>query len=162
YYTETDFYGGYAPGARLIQLGRIDPARYGVVGPVYDMFLALVDCLTRNPFVAASAISIVSAVSALLLWFALLRRRIGAVPALAVYLAGFAALSLPWLLFALRSGTAPGSMLFHDLAYDIYAQARGQTWADYQTRLQPGFHSLMGVLFQEPAAVLHREGANLL
>src|SRR5262245_46378174 len=33
YYTESDFYGGYAEGARLFQQGRPDPSRYPVVGP---------------------------------------------------------------------------------------------------------------------------------
>src|SRR5258706_10597996 len=42
YFTETDFYGGYADGARALQRGQLDPARYGVVGPVYDVALALV------------------------------------------------------------------------------------------------------------------------
>jgi len=33
YYTESDFYGGYAPGALQIQAGHLDAGRYGVVGP---------------------------------------------------------------------------------------------------------------------------------
>ena len=35
-------------------------------------------------------------------------------------------------------------------------------WADYQTRLEPGFHSFTDVLRHEPRAVLQREGANLI
>ena len=31
YYAESDFYGGYAAGARLIQSGHLDPSRYPVV-----------------------------------------------------------------------------------------------------------------------------------
>src|SRR5215475_10454788 len=41
-FAETDFYGGYADGARALQRGRLDPARYGVVGPGYEVALALV------------------------------------------------------------------------------------------------------------------------
>ena len=33
YFTETDFYGAYAGGARMIQHGRLIPSRYGVIGP---------------------------------------------------------------------------------------------------------------------------------
>src|SRR5262245_9098432 len=250
YYAESDFYGGYAAGAQLIQHGRLDPARYGVVGPVYEIVLAAVGLLTRNLFVAATTISILSAVAALLLWFAMLRKLAGDAAALTVaallavnstffrygysvttdmlalalaaaalamvilprwrwaplgagalcavaaltrysaiallpgalafylwrpspdgppraratvrFLAGFAVIAVPWLILAVRSGTAPGGMLFHDIAYDIYASARGQTWADYQTRLQPGFHSLIDVATRDPAAVLRREGGDPL
>jgi hypothetical protein len=250
YYAESDFYGGYSEGARLLQQGRLDLARYGVVGPVYEVALALVAFVTRDLFAAAEAISIGSAVSALLLWFELLRRRAGALlalvtvallaanptffrygysvttdmlaflleaaalfamlamrgarapllagvlsalaaltrysaiallpgallcyawldrpagvsrwRALALYLVGFAIVAVPWLVIALRAGTPPGAMLFHDIAYDIYAKARGTTWAEYQTRLQPGFQSLVDVMLRDPGAVLRREGSNLL
>src|SRR5438876_9068411 len=37
YFTESDFYGGYASGARLIQQGRLDFSRYTVVGPVHEL-----------------------------------------------------------------------------------------------------------------------------
>jgi hypothetical protein len=70
--------------------------------------------------------------------------------------------AVPWLIVALRAGAAPGGTLFHDIAYDIYASARGQTWADYQVRLQPGFHSFADVLVRDPAAVVRREGANFM
>lgn len=250
YYAESDFYGGYAAGAQLIQHGRLDPSRYGVVGPVYEIALAAVGWLTNNLFVAATAISILSAVVVLLLWFTVLRKLIDDGAALTViallafnstffryaysvttdmlalalaaaalaavilprgrwaplgagalcgvaaltrysaiallpgalayyawrssadrpprartivqFLAGFAVIALPWLILASRSGTVPGGLLFHDIAYDIYASARGQTWADYQTRLQPGFHSLAEVVARDPVAVLRREGENLL
>ena len=250
YYAESDFYGGYAAGAQLIQHGRLDPSRYGVVGPVYEIALAAVGSLTGDLFVAATAISILSAVIVLLLWFTVLAGLTDAAAALTVtallaanstffryaysvttdmlalavisaalavvllsrgrwgplgagalcavaaltrysaiallpgalayyawrssagrpprartivqFLAGFALIALPWLILSLRSGTVPGGLLFHDIAYDIYASARGQTWADYQTRLQPGFHSLAEVVARDPALVLRREGGNLL
>ncbi|MEK7331422.1 MAG: glycosyltransferase family 39 protein, partial [Candidatus Eisenbacteria bacterium] len=78
YSTETDFYGAYADGARLIQHGHLDPARYGVVGPVYEATLALAGFAVRDLFFAAELISIVATVATLLLWFHLLRRRANA------------------------------------------------------------------------------------
>jgi 4-amino-4-deoxy-L-arabinose transferase-like glycosyltransferase len=212
YYAESDFYGGYAAGAQLIQHGRLDPSRYGVVGPVYEIALAAIGALTGNLFVAATAISILSAVAALMLWFTTLRKLIDDAAALTViallafnstffryaysvttdmlalalasatvaavilprgrwaplgagalcavaaltrysaiallpgalayyawrssagrpprartivqFLAGFAVIAVPWLILALRSGSVPGGLLFHDIAYDIYASAR--------------------------------------
>ena len=78
YSTESDFYGGYAQGARLIQQGRVDPARYDVVGPGYDLVLALVGFVVRDLFSAARLISVASAVATMVLWRAILRRRAGA------------------------------------------------------------------------------------
>src|SRR5207249_2116284 len=63
YFTETDFYGGYAEGARAIQHGHLDPARYGVVGPVYDLALALAGSAVRDLFLAAELLSLLSAVA---------------------------------------------------------------------------------------------------
>ncbi len=78
YFTETDFYGAYAQGARLIQHGTLDPSRYGVIGPFYEIVLALAGFPIRDLFLAAETISVISAAAALLLWFAILERRIGA------------------------------------------------------------------------------------
>ncbi len=77
YFTETDFYGAYAQGARLIQHGHFVPARYGVVGPGYETALALVGFALPDLFLAAEMLSLLSTVAALLLWFGLLRRRAG-------------------------------------------------------------------------------------
>ena len=78
YFTETDFYGAYAAGARLVQAGRLDPSRYGVVGPVYEVVLGLVGFAFRDLFLAAQAISALASAGTLLLLFALLRRRLDA------------------------------------------------------------------------------------
>ena len=75
YSTETDFYGAYADGARTIQQGRLDPARYGVVGPGYEVALALAGFLVRDLFLAAELLSAAAMVATMLLWFQLLRRR---------------------------------------------------------------------------------------
>ena len=76
--TETDFYGDYARGARMVQQGRIVPARYGVVGPVYEVTLALAGFIVRDLFLAAQLLSVAAMTGALLAWFFLLRRRVGA------------------------------------------------------------------------------------
>jgi 4-amino-4-deoxy-L-arabinose transferase-like glycosyltransferase len=69
---------------------------------------------------------------------------------IAQFLAGFALIALPWLILALRSGTVPGGLLFHDIAYDIYANARG----DRRGRItRHGFsrvHSLAEVVSRDP------------
>ena len=75
YYTETDFYGGYAIGARLLQAGHFDASRYGVVGPGYELAVALIGALTRDLFAAGEAISVMSAMLTVVLWFTLVRRR---------------------------------------------------------------------------------------
>ncbi len=75
YMTETDFYGQYAAGARLIQHGHLEPSRYGVVGPVYEIALALAGLVARNLFLAAGLLSVAASAATLFLWAALLRRR---------------------------------------------------------------------------------------
>src|SRR5262249_5241519 len=77
YFTETDFYGGYAEGARLIQHGRLDPSRYSVVGPGYEVALALAGFVARDLFVAAEWLSLIATVATVLLLFDLLARRAG-------------------------------------------------------------------------------------
>jgi len=249
YFTESDFYGGYAEGARLIQHGHLDPRRYGVIGPVYEVALALVGLAIPALFRAAETLSVLAAVAMLGLWFEIVRRRFGALaglwtvaflvanptflrygysattdvfatalqagalfavlagrgrwaPVLAgalaalafltrynaiylvpaglaaylfferpeglgrgraalLFLGGFAALAVPWVAIALASGAAPGSLLFHNVAYDVYAKGRGISWDEYQHRLQPGFHSVLDVLARDPGAVVARELENL-
>jgi len=75
YSTETDFYGSYIDGARMIQHGRLDPTHYGVVGPGYELVLAMVGFLVRDLFIAAEVISMVSAAAVVMFWFYILRRR---------------------------------------------------------------------------------------
>jgi tetratricopeptide (TPR) repeat protein len=74
YFTETDFYGAYAEGARLVQQGRLEPARYGVVGPGYEVALAIAGLVVRDLFLAAELLSVVSALVIAGVWHALLRR----------------------------------------------------------------------------------------
>src|SRR5262249_42499741 len=70
-----DFYGGYVQGARAIQHGVIDPLRYGVVGPVYEIVLALIGFAIPRLFLAAELLSLISVLAGAVLWFDLLRRR---------------------------------------------------------------------------------------
>ncbi|HYM80221.1 MAG TPA: glycosyltransferase family 39 protein, partial [Candidatus Limnocylindria bacterium] len=74
-FTETDFYGAYAEGARLLQQGQIDPTRYRVVGPGYEAALALFGLPFRDLLLAAEMLSLVSMVAGWLLWVVLLKRR---------------------------------------------------------------------------------------
>ena len=78
YFTESDFYGAYARGARLIQHGHLLPSRYTVVGPGYEIALALAGLAVRNLYVAAQLLSAVSAAFIAWAWFTLLSRRVDA------------------------------------------------------------------------------------
>jgi hypothetical protein len=94
YFTETDFYGAYAEGARLVQHGRLDPTRYGVIGPGYEIALAVAGFVVRDLLLAAELLSVLSAVAIVLFWFHLVRRR---VDALAGALAALFIASNAWL-----------------------------------------------------------------
>ena len=78
YFTESDFYGAYAQGARLVQHGQLIPSRYTVVGPGYEVAIALLGFVIPNLFLAAQLLSAVSASAIAGLWFMLLRRRVDA------------------------------------------------------------------------------------
>jgi hypothetical protein len=248
-YTETDFLGGYVQGAQAIQAGHLDPARYAVVGPVYEITLALIGFLSRDLWVAGKLISVAAAWGTLLFWFLLLERRVGAVAGLwtlsflavnpilvrygsstttdalatlvqaaallvlfgrsgrwtplwaglltgvavltrynaiyllpialaseawrpssgsasrrrvaALFLAGFASLTVPWLARSIAWGHWPGEGLFHNVAFDVFGRGQGVSWDEYQTRLGPQFGSLWDVVGHDPAGLLHRWLDNL-
>jgi hypothetical protein len=250
YSTETDFYGAYADGARLIQHGHLDPTRYGVVGPVYEMVLALAGLVVSDLFFAAELISVVATVATLLLWFQLLRRRASArlalfaalfmaanpyfvrygytasTDALALALqaaslalllarpgrraaagaglvaaaafltrytaivllpagllaaagggrlpspgssrrdetlafaAGFAVPVALWLGYCLAHGAGFAFSLHHNLAYEVFARARGISWDAYQRDLQPRFRTLWDVIAYDPSAVARQVAVN--
>ena len=89
YHAESDFYGGYAAGARLIERGHLDPARYPVVGPVYECALALIGILPLDLFLLAKLLSVASAAAVLSALATLVQRRMpgratGAIAALAL------------------------------------------------------------------------------
>lgn len=247
-FTETDFYGAYAAGARLIQHGQLLPARYGVIGPGYEVALALVGFVVRDLFLAAELLAFVSTVGALVLWSALFTRRVNArlalvaalfmatnatffrygyaattdafagllqagalflllgvagpralagagllaaaafltrynaiallpagllaifaravpgLPAIGVgrlraalmFVAGFLAPVVPWVLFSLANGGRLELQLHHNIAYEVFARSKGMVWDDYQKYLQPQFHSLWDVIARDPGAVFAR------
>lgn len=82
YLTESDFYSGYAHGAREILHGRVDFARYGVYGPVYEFLLAAVGLLVPDLFAAARWLSALATVVMLLAWWRVAERRFDALSAL--------------------------------------------------------------------------------
>ena len=75
YHAESDFYGGYADGARQIEHGHLDPARYPVVGPVYEITLAVLGFTGLDLFLIAKLLSVAAACVALACMAALARRR---------------------------------------------------------------------------------------
>jgi tetratricopeptide (TPR) repeat protein len=247
-FAETDFYGAYAEGARALQRGVLDPSRYGVVGPGYELALAALGLVVRDLFLAAELLSAAAMVAGLLLWFRILSQRAdprlalvtvallaanpvffrygysvtndalafalqagalaalllgqgwraalaaGALTALAfltrynavallpaalvaflagatlfadrrraalVFTAGFAALVGPWVAFSLAHGQSFSFQFHHNIAYDVFARARGIAWDDYQKLLQPEFQTLADVIARDPMAVLRRELFNV-
>lgn len=276
YMTETDFYGAYAQGARMVQSGQLDPSRYGVIGPGYEIALALVGFIVRDLFFAAELLSFVSSIAVLALWFVLLRRRANAmtgffavlfiavnahflrhaysaatdtlaialqagalfallapraarsghvplvappraapqreeapaaagaaapapsdrrwllagiltalafltrynaislVPAsliailagataaphrlraAALYCGGFLLVVGPWMLYSVTHGGSFALQLHHNIAYEVFAKARGIPWDDYQRTMQPQFHNLWDVIAKDPKAVFSR------
>ncbi len=78
YMAETDFYGAYAEGARLVEHGRLVPSRYGVIGPGYEVLLGLVGFVIPNLFFAAEFLSLAATLATLGFWFAILRRLLDA------------------------------------------------------------------------------------
>jgi tetratricopeptide (TPR) repeat protein len=243
YMTETDFYGQYAQGARLIQRGHLEPARYGVVGPGYELALAAAGLVVRDLFLAAGLLSLVSSALTLLLWSTLLRRRAdaraalgaalflatnatffrygysvttdafalllqsaalavllarpglraaagaGVLAALAfltrynagvllpaglvaiaaggalqekrgraalLFAAGFLLPVLPWVVYSFARGTGVTFQLHHNIAYEVFARAKGIPWDTYQRTMQPQFHDLADVIARDPGAVARR------
>src|SRR5262245_416854 len=247
-FAESDFYGGYVDGARALLHGHLDPSRYGVVGPGYEVALALLGIVLPNLFLAAELLSAAGMVTALALWIRILHRRVdprlaliaalflatnatffrygysvtndalafalqagaltalllgatnrsaliaGVLAALAfltrynavalvpaglvamlaggtlhadrrraslVFVAGFAALVVPWVVYSLASGQSFSFQFHHNIAYDVFARAKGIPWDDYQKLLQPQFKTLGDVIARDPGAVFRRELFNV-
>src|SRR5689334_21054688 len=235
YFTETDFYGGYAPGVRALLAHGLDPARYGVVGPVYELVLGLLSLLPVELYRLAQFLSLAATAGFALLFSGWIERRFGrgagwitallvvtnptvfryaytastdalfafvlvlaftlAFPArptrtsslLAGLVAGIATLTrytgiafvplgllapwwpgrtpvgrplaacgaflagvllvfAPWWAFTAARGAPPALRFYHNLAYDVYARARGITWDDYQDKIEAEFPTFASVL----------------
>ena len=255
-FTETDFYGAYAQGARAIQSGHLDPRRYAVVGPGFELMLAGVGLVVRDLFLAAELISLAAMVAALVLWRVTLRRLAGpgvALVAVAVlacnsqvlrygyavttdalamalqaaalcvlvtragpramaaagalaagafltrythgvlllvgpiallagwtsgaqagalprgarvrlalaYLSGFAAIVAPWIVFSAAHGGGGAIQLHHNIAYEVFARAKGIPWDTYQREMQSQFPTPWSVIARDPGAVFSRLLFNL-
>ena len=122
---ETDFYGGYGPGARLIQQGHLDPRRYAVVGPLFEVVLALAGFVIRDLYLAATLISLAGSVVALALWGDLLRRRAGA--PLAAITVLFLALNATWFRYAWSATTDALALGLQALAIWLLCAPRTST-----------------------------------
>ncbi len=81
-FTETDFYGSYGPGARALLQGHLDPAHYGVVGPMFEFLLAGFGLVIHDLFTAAELLAVIAMTTTLGFWRSLLMRRANAAVAL--------------------------------------------------------------------------------
>jgi len=254
YFTETDFYGGYAPGVKALWAHGLDPSRYAVVGPVYELLLGLLGRSGLDLFRLAQGLSLASTVATLALWSGWLEARFGRgagwisallmatnptlfryaytastdapylalasaafvclfprratlrtlvlggalaalatltrytgivlvglgllapfvpgaaddpapwhgrrVRALAAVLVGAMVVFGPWWAFTLTRGAPPTLRFYHNLAYEVYARARGITWDNYQRTLEKDFPTFQSVLTRDPGAVASRLAAN--
>jgi 4-amino-4-deoxy-L-arabinose transferase-like glycosyltransferase len=251
YFVETDFYGGYAPGVHALWAHGLDPSRYGVVGPVYELVLALLGLSGLDLFRLAQALSLVATLATLALWsqwfagrfgrgagwiaalliasnptvfrysytastdalfvalasaafvclfprtprrgalaaagalagLATLTRYTGIVlvplgvlatvwpwgmspwrgrrvRSTAVFLLAVLAVLGPWWVVVTMKGAPPTLRFYHNLAYEVYARARGLTWDEYQVHLEEEFPTLGAVLAKDPAAVVTRLALN--
>jgi tetratricopeptide (TPR) repeat protein len=254
YFVETDFYGGYAPGVRALWATGLDPSRYGVIGPVYEIVLGLLALTRVDLFRLAQFLSLGSTVLTIALASHWVGRRFGSgagwisallmatnpttvryaytastdalfvlvltaafvalfppgegVPPtrrmlLAGLLAGLATLTRytgiaivplgllvplwpgvsnpwsgrrvratalfalgvflvfgPWWGFTTIRGAPPTLRFYHNLAYEVYARARGVTWDNYQLSLQKEFPTFRSVIDRDPGAVVRRVAAN--
>jgi 4-amino-4-deoxy-L-arabinose transferase-like glycosyltransferase len=124
YATETDFYGDYARGAeQLLRHGIFDPTRYSVVGPGYEVMLALATAIVRSTFVAAQLLSTLAAAVTLLAWFQLLRGRVGAFAAMATTL--IVATNPTFLRYGYSATTDALALAFQATALYLMFSARG-------------------------------------
>lgn len=128
YGVESDFYGGYAGGARAIQNGVWDFRRYVVVGPVYESVLALTGRLVPDLFTAAKLISVAAASGTVCLWFLLLSRLIGTSAAL--WAGCFLAINPHFLRYGYAASTDMLAVLFQSACMFSLLAARGR-WAPF-------------------------------
>ena len=75
--------------------------------------------------------------------------------------AGFTLPTAAWALYSLAHGATPASRLYHNVAYEVFAHARGISWDRYEYQLEPQFHSLRDVIARDPSAVARRLFFNL-
>lgn len=84
YHAESDFYGGYRDGALLVRHGHLDPARYIVVGPVYETLLAAIGAAGGDLYTLAKLMSVAAACATLVAWSGMLAIAAGEWAAIAI------------------------------------------------------------------------------
>src|SRR5207248_3071830 len=72
------------------------------------------------------------------------------------FAAGFVAPVLPWVAFSLASGAHFRFMLHHNIAYEVFAHARGIAWDTYERRMESQFPTPWSVFARDPGAVMAR------
>jgi hypothetical protein len=77
YHAESDFYGGYRAGALLMRHGVIDPARFGIVGPLYEALLAIFGATGADLYTLAKLLSVAAACATLIAWSDMLAVGVG-------------------------------------------------------------------------------------
>jgi hypothetical protein len=68
---------------------------------------------------------------------------------------------VPWVGLSLGSGAHFQFQLHHNIAYDVFARAKGIPWDTYQRVLQPQFPTPWSVLARDPGAVFARMAFNV-
>jgi tetratricopeptide (TPR) repeat protein len=82
--------------------------------------------------------------------------------AAALFAAGFLAPVVPWVAYSLARGSTFSFQLHHNIAYDVYARAKGIPWDTYQRDMQPQFKTLWDVIARDPTAFFDRMRFNVL
>ena len=72
------------------------------------------------------------------------------------FAAGFALPVAPWVIYSFARGTGVTFQLHHNIAYEVFARAKGIPWDTYQRTMQPQFHNLGDVIARDPGAVAGR------
>jgi tetratricopeptide (TPR) repeat protein len=83
-------------------------------------------------------------------------------PAAWLFAAGFLLPVVPWAAFSFAHGTGVRFQLHHNIAYEVFARARGIPWDTYQATMQSQFRSLGDVIARDPGAVAGRMLFNVL
>jgi 4-amino-4-deoxy-L-arabinose transferase-like glycosyltransferase len=79
---------------------------------------------------------------------------------LGAFAVGVLLIFAPWWAFTAARGAPPSFRFYHNLAYEVYARARGVTWDQYQERLESQFPTFLSVIARDPGAVVSRVATN--
>ena len=73
-----------------------------------------------------------------------------------LFAVGFLVPVSAWLLYSFSRGAPLFFQLHHNIAYEVFARAKGISWDDYQSTMLYQFHSLGDVIARDPGAVASR------